>query len=89
MEVGVRELRNNLARWLARVKEGDEVVVTERGRPIARLVPVRDRTLDELIEAGIVTPAKRPKTKLAGLPKIRPKGSVTEILLEMRRESPY
>jgi prevent-host-death family protein len=39
MEVGVRELRNHLRRHLHRVRDGDEVVVTDRGRAIARVVP--------------------------------------------------
>ena len=37
--VGVRELRQNLSRYLARVKKGEALVVTERGREVARLVP--------------------------------------------------
>ena len=36
----VSELKANLSRYLARVKRGEEVVVTERGEPIARLVPL-------------------------------------------------
>src|SRR5919109_1747213 len=37
--VGVRELRQNLSRYLERVKAGGGVVVTERGRGVARLIP--------------------------------------------------
>lgn len=37
--VGVRELRQNLSRYLARVKEGETLAVTERGREVARLSP--------------------------------------------------
>lgn len=37
--VGVRELRQNLSRYLARVKEGETLTVTERGHEVARLVP--------------------------------------------------
>jgi prevent-host-death family protein len=40
MEVGVWELRNHLSRYLDRVRDGDEAVVTDRGRAIARVVPV-------------------------------------------------
>ena len=35
--VGVRELRQNLSRYLDRVKLGEALVVTERGREVARL----------------------------------------------------
>jgi len=38
-QVGVRELRQNLSRYLVRVKAGDSFAVTERGREIARLTP--------------------------------------------------
>lgn len=38
-KVGVRELRQNLSRYLAEVKEGESFVVTERGREVARLSP--------------------------------------------------
>jgi prevent-host-death family protein len=37
--VGVRELRQNLSRYLALVKEGESLAVTERGREVARLTP--------------------------------------------------
>lgn len=37
--VGVRELRQNLSRYLAQVKEGESFAVTERGREVARLSP--------------------------------------------------
>jgi prevent-host-death family protein len=37
--VGVRELRQNLSKYLDRVKAGENLVVTEHGREVARLVP--------------------------------------------------
>ena len=37
--VGVRELRQNLSRYLERVKAGEAFVVTERGSEVARLTP--------------------------------------------------
>ena len=56
---GVRELKNQLSSYLDRVKAGEEITVTEHGRPIARLTattPDVDRRA-ALIEAGIVRPA--------------------------------
>lgn len=44
---GVAELKAKLSEYLARVKAGEEVVVTERGRPVARLVPVATREGEE------------------------------------------
>jgi prevent-host-death family protein len=40
-EVPARELRNDTAGVLRRVQDGEDVVVTVRGRPVARLVPVQ------------------------------------------------
>jgi prevent-host-death family protein len=37
--VGVRELRQNLSRYLKRVKDGETLTVTERGHEVARLIP--------------------------------------------------
>jgi len=39
-QVGVRELRQNLSKYLTRVKEGESLVVTERGDEVARLIPL-------------------------------------------------
>jgi prevent-host-death family protein len=39
MEVGVRELKAKLSEYLAAAAAGEDVVVTDRGRPVARLVP--------------------------------------------------
>jgi prevent-host-death family protein len=84
MEVGVRELRDHLSRYLNRVREGDEVVITDRGRAIARVVPVgSERVLDRLIAEGIVTPARRPKRR-AGKP-IKTKGTVSDLVADQRR----
>lgn len=40
MRAGVREFKNDLSRYLERARQGDEVVVTVRGRPVARVVPI-------------------------------------------------
>ena len=49
--VGIRDLRDHLSRWLERVKKGDEVVVTDHGKPVGRLVGMREtgkaRTMEE------------------------------------------
>ena len=85
IEVGIRELRADLSRWLRRVREGEEVLVTERGSPVARIVPVTGhRKLDELIAQGRVTPAKRPWTG-PHPPRIRMDGKLSDFIREQRR----
>jgi len=73
--VGVRELKASLSAYLRRVSEGESVVVTDHGRPVARLVPpdVPER-LSQLIREGrlnwngrrLVSPPNRPKLHGAG-----------------------
>jgi len=50
-EVGIRDLRNALSRWIEKVRAGDQVVVTDHGRPVAVLTHVPDeapaRTVEE------------------------------------------
>lgn len=88
--VGIRELRNNLRSFLDRVKAGEDVIVTERGRPIARITdPDGMDTLQRLIAEGLVTPPSKPKTPVRREDLIPVKGSVTEILLEQRRSARY
>ena len=51
MEVGIRELKNRLSDYIARVMHGESVVVTEHGKPVARLEPmVPGEPSAELIE---------------------------------------
>ena len=84
MEVGVRELRDHLSRYLDRVRDGEELVVTDRGRVIARMLPVgTERTLDRLIAEGVVTPPRQPKRRI-GTP-IPTKGSVSDLVGRQRR----
>jgi len=55
--VGVRELRQNPAPAVAAASQGDVVVVTDRGRPVAQLAPVADTWLERAALAGVVRPA--------------------------------
>ncbi len=80
MEVGIRALRADLSRWLKRVEAGEELTVTDRGTPIARITPANGRSrLDELIAAGLVTPAKRPvRTTLP--PPVAARGTISDLV---------
>ena len=91
MRVGVRDLRENLRSWLDRVKEGEEVVVTERGKAIAQLTPLDSgrRSLEELIELGLARPPLRPKRRhydISRLPKMTPGPTLSDIVIEQRRQ---
>ena len=84
IEVGVRELRNNLSRYLERVRGGEELIVTDRGRAVARVLRVNtEQVLDRLIAEGVVTPAPQPKRR-AGTP-IKGARTVSDLIADQRR----
>jgi prevent-host-death family protein len=56
-QIGVRELRQHASRYLDRVAHGETLEVTDRGRPVARLVPITSDRWADLIASGGVTPA--------------------------------
>jgi prevent-host-death family protein len=62
--VRLSQLKAELSRYLARVRGGEEVVVTDRGRPVARLVPITGADLPD--------PARLAALERAGL--ARPRG---------------
>ena len=54
--IGVRELRQNASRYLKLVAEGQSFEISDRGRPVAVLVPVRPSGRDRLIAEGRLRP---------------------------------
>lgn len=85
VEVGVRDLKNNLSRYLERVRGGDEVIVTDRGRPVARLLPLDASSdhLADLVDAGLVRPATTPRRKLPK--RFTTAGTVSDLVADQRR----
>lgn len=84
MEAGIRDLRNHLSQYLDRVRSGEEIVVTDRGEAVARLVPLdRRRVLDRLIAEGLVEPAP---TRSRSRPRRRgsSRGPVSELVGQQR-----
>ncbi|MBK5222111.1 MAG: type II toxin-antitoxin system Phd/YefM family antitoxin [Acidimicrobiia bacterium] len=57
--IGIRELRQNASRYLARVRAGETIEVTDRGRPVARLVPVIEESWDDLVHSGQLLEAEQ------------------------------
>lgn len=52
--VGTRELKSKLSEYLRRVKAGETIIVTERGKTIGQIVPLK-RTLPERLQAVVDT----------------------------------
>ncbi len=55
--IGVRELRQHASRYLARVATGETIEVTDRGRPVALLVPTHPDPWQVLITSGQIIAA--------------------------------
>lgn len=85
--VGVRELRQNLSKYLRRVERGERLEVTEHGRPVAVLGPLGEpeSPLARLVAAGRVTPPRRDLLELLP-PKGRSSTRTSDALLEERTE---
>jgi prevent-host-death family protein len=85
MEVGVRELRGRLSDYLARVRDGQDVVITERGMAVARIVPISGgRALDRAVADGLVSPApERARTRPSRRTSSR--APLSDLVAEQRR----
>lgn len=89
----IAQLKAKLSEYIAWVKRGEEVLVTERGRPVARIVPVTPGTADDdrirsLTARGVVRPGKgRTRKTLPHLPVCQvPEGTVLRALKDERQD---
>lgn len=90
--VGIKELKNRLTHYLRRTKQGEEVVITERGKPIALIQPIQaagqvvslDARLARLAAHGLVTLPTRKPLKRVRLVKVSGP-PISRTILENRR----
>ena len=90
----VSQLKMSLSACLRQVKAGEELVITERGRPIARLLPVSSSTplpehLKALEEKGLLKRGERSlPSDFWDMPRPRdPQSAVLSTVLHEREES--
>jgi prevent-host-death family protein len=87
MEVGIRELKNGLSRYLGEVKRGEEITVTNRGKVVARLVSAQPRAIERLVAEGLVELAPRRRKYSRRVPTVKLSGrgpSLAEYIVEQR-----
>ena len=88
VEVGVRELRENLATWLDRAAAGEDVLVTERGKPKVRLTRA-ESVLERLVREGRATAPSEPRGTLPPPVRLGDAISLSDLIIEERRKSRY
>jgi len=87
VDVPVTALRAQLGDWLDRARAGEDVVVTDRGIPVARLVGLDSATtIDQLTNEGLISrPARAHRPTAVGRRRVRAKGSVSGLVSTQRR----
>jgi prevent-host-death family protein len=91
-KIGIRELKNSLSRHVRRVEAGERLLVTDRGRVVAALVPPGAATgqaelspYDALVAAGLIRPALESGPLIHGMRTLRlPKGTAARLIDEDR-----
>jgi prevent-host-death family protein len=95
MEAGIRELKNNLSRYIRRVDAGERITITAHGRAVAELIPPGEgrsgragSRWDELIAAGVLRPPVESGDPFEDWPDIRlPAGTAADLVDSDRGEA--
>jgi prevent-host-death family protein len=85
--VGIRELKARLSTYLQQVKAGSTVVITDRGKPVGRIIPIKpsvDEQMQELLQTGLVAWSGRKLVPIDPVAQTRGKGTIADLLLEDR-----
>ena len=85
---GIRELKDNLSRFIRRIEAGERIAITAHGRVVAELVPPGTRTkadspsrFEELIANGVIRPPLEAGDPTEDWPDIRlPRGTAAELI---------
>ena len=87
MSVGIRELKSRLSEYLRRVRAGETVVITDRGQPVGRIVPIAQPLADRLeamAQAGLIRWSGRKLAPMAPVARTRGERTVADLLVEDR-----
>lgn len=89
-QVGIRALKQNASEVVAEVTNGEIIVITDRGRPVAQISPLPNSELATHIASGMIVRAKNSKKKLPKPISRNPKTpTLSEFLIEMRNKERY
>jgi prevent-host-death family protein len=91
MQVGLREANQQFSKIVRAVRGGEEVLLTERGKPFARIVPVRrsrqEAIIRQLVKEGLLRPAEKPGIMADWKPRRIRGGVLTTQILREERDS--
>ena len=86
-EVGIRALKQNASAVVAEVAAGETVIITDRGRPVAQILPLPGGGLRRLERAGLVRPRRR---ALAAVPEpVAGEASLGDAVVRAREDERY
>jgi len=87
MDVPVSTLRAQISEWVDRARAGEDVVITDRGVPVARLVGLDITTkIEQLTADGVISrPARARRPSATGRRRVKAKGSVSHHVSTQRR----
>ena len=91
-KIGSRELKNRLGAYLRAVRQGQSLLITDRGKPVAKLCPpdeeetsseTMEETLKKLEARGLIRIGKRPLAKFRAI--VSPGKPASQMIIEDRR----
>lgn len=85
--VGIRQLKSHLSAYVRRVKAGETILITDRGEPVGRLMPVtrsREDILRQLEQTGVLGWSGRKLAEAKAAPPVQGSRTVADFLLEDR-----
>ncbi len=85
--IGIRELKTRLSSYIQQVKAGATLVITERGKPVGRIVPMSpsvETRVQELVQAGLMAWSGQKLAPMAPVARTRGRRMVADLLLEDR-----
>ena len=86
MRVGIRELKQNASSVIRRVANGETVEVTDRGRPVARIVPIQvSDPYDRMVAEGEITVGNGRWAEIDPLPPL-PGRTLSDALADLRAD---
>lgn len=86
-QVGIRELKAQLSKYLRRVKAGYTVLITDRGKPVGRIIPVEqplETRLQAMVDAGLLLWSGKRLQVVQPAARARGSRSVSDQLIEDR-----